>query len=195
MKFPEHLTLLFVDGYNIIGAWPSLSGLRDREGLETARYELVEAMTNYSSYQGFQTCIVFDAYARKQLGSREQEVVTQHLSVHYTDFGQTADTCIEIWCAQLRHQIKLSGQRLIVATSDRAHRLTVTGYGAEWMSADRLATDVATATGQGRKNHRTKGFQRNANRLSQGLKPETLDRLKSLRNQLERKSVRGSWGM
>jgi uncharacterized protein len=31
---------------------------------------------------------------------------------------------------------------LIVATNDRAQRLTVIGYGAEWLSADRLANEV-----------------------------------------------------
>lgn len=185
MKFPEDLTLMLVDGYNIIGAWPQLTRLRDHNGLESARHHLIEVLANYSSYQGFQTCIVFDAYARKHLGTRTQEAVTQALSVHYTNFGETADTCIEKWCAQLRYQIRLSGQRLIVATSDRAQKLTVTGYGAEWMSAQRLATEVTDTSKVERKHHRTRGFQRKSRRLSQGLKPDVQDRLRLLRTQLE----------
>ena len=186
MSPPQNLALLFVDGYNIIGAWPKLTQLRDTESLESARHHLVEVLTNYSAYQGFQTRIVFDAYAQQNPGLREP--VTKDVSVHYTEFGQTADTCIEKWCAQLRHQIRFSGKRLIVATSDQAQKLTVTGYGAEWMSAQRLALEVASAVRQRRKNHRSKDFQRKAQRLSNGLKPEIQDRLKSLRTQLEQQS-------
>ena len=190
MKFPEKLTLLFVDGYNIIGAWPNLAQLRDYEGLAPAREHLTEVLTNYSAYQGFQTRIVFDAYAQRQPGL--SEVVTNDVSIHYTDFGQTADTCIERWCAQLQNRIRFSSQRLIVATSDTDQKNTVTGYGAEWMSAQRLANEVAGTTKQGRKHHRSKGFQRTSKRLSSALKPDVQDRLKSLRLQLEGHSHHGS---
>lgn len=190
MKFLEDIPLLLVDGYNIIGAWPQLTALRDTSGLESARHHLVEVLANYSSYQGLQTCVVFDAYARKDLGTRGAETVTQTLFVHYTEFGQTADTCIEKWCAQLRHRIRHSGQRLIVATSDRAHKLMVTGYGAEWMSAKQLAVDVVSATRKSKKNYRSQQFQRNTQRLGHGLTPDVQARLKSLRTQLERQSQR-----
>ena len=190
MKFPAKLTLLFVDGYNVIGAWPKLAQLRDLEGLQPARDQLVEVLTNYSAYQGFRTCIVFDAYSQRQPGL--SEVVTNDVSVYYTDFGQTADTCIEKWCAQLQNQIRFSNQRLIVATSDNDQKNTVTGYGAEWMSAQRLAIEVAGTASQGRKHHRSKGFQRASQRLSSALKPDVQDRLKSLRIQLEGQSHQGS---
>lgn len=183
MKFHSELTLLFIDGYNIIGAWPSLMRVRDVDGLEPARSQLIEAITNYSAYQGYETRIIFDAYAQKNRGLSEP--ITDDVIVHYTDFGQTADTCIEKWCAQLRNQIKYSNQRLIVATSDQDQKNTVTGYGAEWMSAHRLATEVNGTANQGRKLRRSKGFQRQSQRLSNALKPDVQDRLKSLRAQLE----------
>ncbi|MEM0980003.1 MAG: NYN domain-containing protein [Cyanobacteria bacterium P01_H01_bin.58] len=175
--------LLLVDGYNIIGAWPQLSQLRDHDSLESARYSLIEALANYSAYQGFQTRIVFDAYTQKHVSAAE--VVAEGVSVHYTHFGQTADTCIEKWCAELRYQIRLSQQRLIVATSDRAQKLTVTGYGAEWMSAQKLASEVNATTRNRRKHHRSEGFQRTSKRLSTVLKPGVYNQLKSLRAQLE----------
>ncbi|NER81430.1 MAG: NYN domain-containing protein [Leptolyngbya sp. SIO1D8] len=186
MKSSSDLALLLVDGYNVIGAWPQLTQLRDHESLESARHHLVEALTNYSAYKGFKTRVVFDAYAQETPGLKE--AVTEDVSIHYTDFGQTADTCIEKWCAQLRHQIRFSDQRLIVATSDQAQRLTVTGYGAEWMSAQRLASEVSAAVRQRQKSHRSKGFNSKAQRLSSGLKPEVQDRLKSLRTKLEQQS-------
>ena len=183
MKAPQSQPLLFVDGYNIIGAWPQLAQLRDAESLEVARHRLVEELTNYSAYQGFQTRIVFDAYAKKHRGL--QETVTDDVSVHYTEFGQTADTCIEKWCANLQRQVRYLGLRLIVATSDQAHRLTVTGYGAEWMSAHRLALDVEHAIHQSREVHRAKRSQNKSKRSNTVLKPAVQDRLRSLRAQLE----------
>jgi predicted RNA-binding protein with PIN domain len=133
--------VLLVDGYNIIGAWPCLKKTRDQAGLEAARGELVEAMTSYSSFQGYATQIVFDA--QYQNASSNKEIITELVSVHYTDFGQTADTYIEKACAGLREQVTQSLiSRFIVATSDRAQQLMVQGYGAEWLSAHQLCGEV-----------------------------------------------------
>jgi uncharacterized protein len=134
-------SILLVDGYNIIGAWPCLKKTRDHAGLEAARGELVEAITNYSAFQGYETQIVFDAQYQNNASNRE--TITDFLTVHYTDFGQTADTYIEKACAGLRHQIaQCLISRVIVATSDRAQQLMVQGYGAEWLSAQQLCGEV-----------------------------------------------------
>src|SRR4028118_2103742 len=132
--------ILLVDGYNVIGTWSYLKKTRDRDGLEAARQELVEALINYSAFQGYETQVVFDAHAQNT--PTYHEALTNHLSVCYTDFGQTADTYIEKFCASFRFTIGYKTQRLIVATSDRAQQLTVVGYGAEWMSCQQLASDV-----------------------------------------------------
>src|SRR5689334_3185533 len=92
--------VLLVDGYNIIGAWSCLKKTRDNAGLEAAREELVEAMTSYSAFVGYETQIIFDA--RYHNASSNKEIITELLSVHFTDFGQTADTYIEKVCASLR---------------------------------------------------------------------------------------------
>lgn len=133
--------VLLVDGYNIIGAWSYLQRTRDTDGLEAARWQLVEALINYSAFQGFTTQVVFDAHYQNTCGN--QEVITENLSVYYTEFGQTADTHIEKACAAFRPYLRQSHlSRLIVATSDRAQQLTVTGYGAEWMSAQQFYHEV-----------------------------------------------------
>lgn len=190
MKSSIPQPLLLVDGYNIIGAWPQLARLRDVESLEVARDRLVEELTNYSAYQGFRTRIVFDAYAQRQRGL--PELVTNDVTIHYTHFGQTADTCIEKWCADLQKDVQYFNLRLIVATSDQAHRHTVTGYGAEWMSAQRLALDMEQAVQQGRQKHRPKGKKNQSKRLSTVLKPAVHDRLRALRAQLEQQPNIGS---
>ncbi len=133
--------VLLVDGYNIIGAWSCLKKTRDRVGLEAARWELVESLTSYSAFQGYKTKIVFDAHYQDTCSN--EEIITTGLSVHYTNFGETADTYIEKACAAFRPQLAQSLlSRIIVATSDRAQQLMVQGYGAEWMSAQQLCYEV-----------------------------------------------------
>ncbi|MEM8602286.1 MAG: NYN domain-containing protein [Cyanobacteria bacterium P01_H01_bin.121] len=129
--------ILLVDGYNVIGASPRLSQLRDQIGLEEARHRLTELLVNYSAYQGFATELIFDAYSQAQ--ERAKQALTDHLSIAYTAHGQTADTYIERYCARFfRKDVRRFRMRLIVATSDRAQWLTAFGYGAEWMSSQKL---------------------------------------------------------
>jgi uncharacterized protein len=144
--------ILLVDGYNVIGTWSYLKKTRDRDGLEAARQELVEALINYSAFQGYETQVVFDAHAQNT--SIYHEALTAHLSVCYTDFGQTADTYIEKFCASFRSNFCHPPKRLIVATSDRAQQLTVVGYGAEWLSSQQLASDVEFAARRSRSKQR-----------------------------------------
>jgi hypothetical protein len=151
--------------------------LRDREGLEESRRRLVELLTNYSAFQGFDTRLVFDAQYRDTTGSRE--VVTANLSIHYTNFGQTADTFIEKTCAAFRSDLRKFQQRLIVATSDRAQQLTVVGYGAEWMSAERLAADVESVNV--RVQRKQKSPKHSSGRLLHSLDPIAKQRLSELR--------------
>lgn len=170
--------ILLVDGYNIVGAWDSLRLCRDRDGLEAAREQLIADLINYSAFQGFDTQIIFDA--QYQETRRVAEVITQNLSVYYTDFGQTADTYIEKSCAQFRNDIRKFNHRLIVATSDRAQQLTVQGYGAEWMSAQRLSNEVELTAQRIQRKQRSE--RKSAGRfLSNSLDPIAQQRLSRLR--------------
>ncbi|MBD2098874.1 NYN domain-containing protein [Trichocoleus sp. FACHB-591] len=179
--------VLLVDGYNVVGTWPELKQARDCDGLEAARWKLIEALTNYSAFQGYDTQVVFDAQYRDTASNCE--IVTQNLSVHYTDFGQTADTFIERACALFRHDIRKFHSRLIVATSDRAQQLTVVGYGAEWMSSQQLAFEVETAA---RRIHRKqRNTQRSPQRfLANSLDPAAQQRLAELRMGVKPKKFR-----
>lgn len=140
MPSPLPQVVLLVDGYNIIGTELSLTKIRDRDGLLAARQELLETLINYSAFRGYHTKVVFDAHYQKTVAHHEE--LTPHVSVYYTDFGQTADSYIEKFCAAVYSKPKSLSQRLIVATSDRTQQLTITGYGAEWMSSQQLINDV-----------------------------------------------------
>ncbi len=178
---PSYQALLLVDGYNIIGAWPQLIAIRDREGLDVARRHLTEVLASYSAVKDFDTCLVFDAYSIDTPGVQER--VTQHLRIHYTDFGQTADSYIEKVCAKFRNDLRKFSQQLIVATSDRAEQLTVVGYGAEWMSTARLADEVRVAQQRVRRRQRP-AKQASRRLLAHSLDPQAQAKLAKLRLEL-----------
>lgn len=174
--------ILLVDGYNVIGAWPPLIQLRDRDGLEAARRALIETLLSYSASQDYDTQVVFDSQYRDTPGSRE--AITRALCVCYTDPKQTADSYIEKLCADFRKDSRKFSQRLIVATSDRAQQLTVAGYGAEWISAHRLWVEVDLATDRIRRKQKTLKKQERASSkrfLASTLDPAAQERLAKLR--------------
>lgn len=172
--------LLLVDGYNIIGSWLDLQQTRDRAGLDAARHELKEAMVDYAAMQGFDTEIIFDSQYHPSTSTHE--TVTPHLSIRYTDFGQTADTYIERVCAQFYHEWRKTHPRLIVATSDNAQRLTVKGYGAECMSAHQLALDIELIAAKTRRLQQ-RYAKAGRSRLFNSLSPSAQQRLNHLRFQ------------
>ena len=169
-------SLLLVDGYNIIGAWSCLKKTGDRHGLESARFELTERLINYSARKGHKTQIVFDAHYQNT--PSHQEIYTDALSVYYTAWAQTADTYIEKVCASLKRSY--SPSQFIVATSDQAQRLTVVGYGARWLSAQQLKSDVELAERQSRRQHRPQKQSR-SRFLSHALDAKAQQRLEQWR--------------
>lgn len=167
--------ILLVDGYNIIGAWDSLSRIKTLQGLDTAREELIAALANYSAYQDYETWAVFDAYGQRTPASKDP--VTKHLSVHYTRFGQTADSYIERACAKFRTDARKFTQRLIVATSDNVHRQTVIGYGAEGISALQLQNEVNSVTKNVQRRQKPK---KRSGRFMASLDPDIQNRLRKM---------------
>lgn len=182
MASPSHPPVMLVDGYNVIGNWRSLQETCDRVGLDEARSELIETMTNYSAFHGYQTTLVFDAYC--QATPAVSEKVTKNLKLYFTDYNQTADTYIERMCGEFhRHPLKHL-KRIIVVTSDRAPQLIAQGYGAEWMSAPRLEQEVEATFNSVR--HRLKPQKGSSKRfLDSSLDAETKNRLEKLRKGLE----------
>jgi predicted RNA-binding protein with PIN domain len=157
MNKPTYSALLLVDGYNIIGSWTSLKLTRDRDGLETARQELVERLLNYTTHQGYKTQIVFDS--QHQNTASTEELYGPFLSVYFTAWTQTADTYIEKFCAAFSRKQNRASPRLIVATSDRDQQLTVVGYGAECMSAQLLAQNVEQSIQDLKRQQRSRSTQ------------------------------------
>jgi predicted RNA-binding protein with PIN domain len=125
---------LIVDGYNIIGAWPELSKLKDTD-LEGARDQLIHMLAEYQSYSGMKVYLVFDAYMVPGLGKK---YVQSKLIVLYTKEKETADERIE------RLVTNLMGRRkqIYVATSDMIEQHVIFGKGALRMPAGELLVKI-----------------------------------------------------
>ncbi len=179
MSAPPYQAFLLVDGYNIIGSWSDLKKSRDHYGLETARHSLIESLVNFAPMVDYRTQIVFDAHYQNTPSYSEE--YTPLVSVHFAAFAETADTYIEKFCASFRNAAyQEHSSRLIVATNDRAQKLTVTGYGAECISAQRLAGEVETTSRRAKRNERSS--KKSAGRfLFHALDPIAQERFRQMR--------------
>ncbi len=124
--------LLYVDGYNMIHAWPELRQLMDQVNLEAARMKLIDMIGDYASSVGWEAVIVFDAQ-----GSRHEQVKEHYhpgVKVIFTGKTGSADHYIE-------RQLDLADtiQRTIyVATSDLVEQIIIMGRGGVRISAREL---------------------------------------------------------
>ncbi|TXK78119.1 NYN domain-containing protein [Paenibacillus sp. N3.4] len=126
--------ILIVDGYNIIGAWPELSKLKETD-LEEARDQLIHRLAEYQSYSGMKVYLVFDAYMVPGLGKK---YLQSKLHVLFTKEKETADELIE------RLVTNLMGRRkqIYVATSDMIEQHVIFGKGALRMPAGELLVKI-----------------------------------------------------
>ncbi|CAM3895433.1 NYN domain-containing protein [Alkalicoccus chagannorensis] len=127
-------SLLFVDGYNIIGDWPELKQLQEND-LESARDHLIEKMAEYQAYTGTEVTIIFDAHMVPGLGKKYEQF---DLRVLYTKEKETADECIE----RLVNETKRIDRQIYVATSDFVEQRVIFASGAYRKSARELRTEM-----------------------------------------------------
>ncbi|TVY06598.1 NYN domain-containing protein [Paenibacillus cremeus] len=126
--------ILIVDGYNIIGAWPELQKLKDLR-LEDARDRLITIMSEYQSFSGMKTILVFDAYYVPGLGKKYTQ---SKLPVYYTKEKETADELIErLVTAHIGRR-----KQVYVATSDMTEQHVIFGKGAFRIPASELLVKV-----------------------------------------------------
>lgn len=128
------MVVLIVDGYNIIGAWPELEYLKEKD-IGQARDRLIELLAEYQAFTGDRVIIVFDAYYVRGLESKQEQFKVE---VIYTKEKETADECIE----KLVRKVKNVETQVYVATSDYAEQRTVFGQGALRKSARELQIEM-----------------------------------------------------
>ncbi len=165
--------LLFVDGYNIIGAWPWAQ--RPEVALDEARDRLLHELEDYAGYTGQEVVLVFDGHKSDRMTrSRESRSV---LTLVFTKHGETADQYIERSCALLPPY-----REARVATSDQLEQITAMGRGATRLSARELLAELRDTRARGRDKHReTAAADRTP--LMAGQSEEVLGALERLRRQ------------
>jgi predicted RNA-binding protein with PIN domain len=121
---------LIVDGHSAIFGWPELEKLHSRRS-SLAREALVKKLRDYQDYTGVRVVVVFDGSGSAATEDSEPDGV----QIFYSRAGQTADAIIE------RLASKYAGKfNLIIATSDRLERETVSASGADCISIANLRT-------------------------------------------------------
>ncbi|WP_335872144.1 NYN domain-containing protein [Bacillus sp. 2205SS5-2] len=126
--------ILIVDGYNIIGAWPELRVLRDKD-LAAARDRLIEQMAEYQGYTGYEIIVVFDAHYVKGAARKYKNY---KVDVIFSKENETADERIEKLASELNN-IKT---QIHVATSDFTEQWVIFGQGALRKSARELLIET-----------------------------------------------------
>lgn len=126
---------LIVDGYNMIGSWPLLVKLKNRDEIEAARDLLLATLSNYVGYHDIETWVVFDAMFVPGISKSYDQF---NLHVVFTSEGQTADSYIEEMIVDLVSPL----HNVTVATSDLAEQRIVFQKGALRQSAQELYRDV-----------------------------------------------------
>ncbi|MCQ6276466.1 NYN domain-containing protein [Bacillus sp. V3B] len=147
------MDILLVDGYNIIGSWPELRELKNKD-LAAARDKLVEKMAEYQGYSGFKVIIIFDAYGVQGI---EKKYKNYQMEVIFTKENETADERIE------KLAIALSNRKtqIHVATSDFTEQWAIFGQGALRKSARELLYEMSIIE---------KGIEKKVNKIK-GNKP------------------------
>lgn len=127
--------LLFVDGYNIIGAWPHLVRLQRRNELALARDLLLQELSEYGKYEEIEIHVVFDAMFVPGI---EKQYDYRNLTVTFTKEDETADMYIE----RAVGEQNLFTTNVVVATSDLVEQWLVFQRGASRKSANDLYKEL-----------------------------------------------------
>jgi len=136
--------LLFVDGYNVIGAWKEIQ--QDPIPIDEARDRLIALLEDYAGYTAQDVILVFDGH----LGDRALTSVERRhtLTVVFTKHGQTADQYIERACGQTP-----AYREVRVATSDHLEQTMILGRGATRLSSRELWQELTAQRSQLRSKH------------------------------------------
>lgn len=131
--------ILLVDGYNVIGSWPSLREIRDTVSLQEARDRLISLLDEYAAMTSEEVVLVFDAIYQ-QPGLRKPHS-SGKVVVLFSRAGETADQVIE----RVATRLVRSGCAVRVATSDAAEQSYIFGIGALRCSTRELWAEMAAS--------------------------------------------------
>ncbi|MCM3002256.1 NYN domain-containing protein [Paenibacillus cellulositrophicus] len=156
--------VLLVDGYNMIGGWPSLAEL-SQISMQEARDELLARLADYQAFSGRKVIAVFDAYRVPGLGKSFSQSKVQ---VYFTKEKETADECIERLVGELTRR----SRQIYVATSDLIEQHVIFARGALRVSARELLIEVENSEQMIQKRIKEDQVRSTRNTLDSKLSPD-----------------------
>jgi len=170
------VSVVIVDGYNVIHAWPRLKALLRDGGGEEARRALVAELAGYAAVRQLRVTVVFDGPLR----SASAAEVVDGVTVVFSGRAGSADHLIE----RLAYEAARAGaaRDVVVATSDRLQRDMVRAMGVATVDAAGLEAEVTAARGetdQTLRRGRDEGHL--GRRLEHRVAPDVLRRLEAIR--------------
>ncbi|MBR3200055.1 MAG: NYN domain-containing protein [Mogibacterium sp.] len=133
-KRQEKPVLILIDGYNIIFADEYLKDLFARDG-GSARDQLLDRLSNYAGYTGFEVTVVFDAY-KVPLGEvREEE--RNGVRVVFTAENEPADIRMGIMTASVKDR------QIYVVSSDSLVQQDAWTHGALRISSREFISELS----------------------------------------------------
>lgn len=175
MKLREVKKYLIVDGYNVINSIDSLKE-KYKEKLEDARDGLIDIITEYAEFMGYEAVIVFDAYRVK--GVCEAIEKRGRLTVVYTKEYQTADSYIEKFIAGLSRF-----DEIYVVTDDYAEQQIILGKGASRISTRELKLDLEAASDLIKRKNSINRAKTSKNRIEDNIDRDIFLKLEKIRRQ------------
>ncbi|MFQ5835353.1 MAG: NYN domain-containing protein [bacterium] len=128
---------ILVDGYNVVYSSPLLRRLL-KKSVYQAQEGLIRLVSNYFSMKGVEGYVVFDAYRRPYLDTRQE--ISTNLKIILTGKGKTADSYIESFTSQY----KSSYDYIYVVTADYSQRMTVLDKGILLLSPQDFLREIET---------------------------------------------------
>lgn len=120
-KPDDRPVLVLIDGYNLIFADPYLKDLSSRD-MGSARDQLIDRISNYAGYTGFETVMLFDAY-NVPYGTGHEEVING-VRVVFTAEDEPADIRMGVMAAENRDR------QVYAVTSDNLVQTDAWAHGA-----------------------------------------------------------------
>ena len=176
------MTVYLIDGYNVLhqlmGHKPLSRGRQGSAGtgpdLEDERKRLIDRIASYMGRSSDRAIVVFDSHAQLL---QKQESATANVEVYFGSFSHSADSIIE------REVYALSaGQKVIVVSSDYELQKTIFRPNVIRLSSRQFVSDLQEET-------KRIAIPQNcitmSHRVEDRVDPETVDKLKALRDSLQ----------
>lgn len=171
--------ILIVDGYNVIGNWPTLNRLKQQDRFADARDQLLAVISQYAKVQALKAIVVFDAMFVPGI---KQKYTQFEVEVVFTQQDQTADTYIEA----LADQLNQPTNQVTVVTSDQAEQWTIFSRGALRVSASDFYREIQRI--QKEIQQTAKQFHNQKITRNQAFDTQQLQKLADLRERLSQKT-------